>query len=59
MFDISKLFASIHKYDMHDHRNESYVGIIKFLESSNLKDNIKITKSFHKNYLYRSSINQC
>jgi hypothetical protein len=35
---------------MHDHRNESYVGIIKFLETSNLKNNIKIIKSLHKIY---------
>jgi len=36
---------------MHDRRNESYVGIIKFLETSNWKNNIKIIKSLYKNYL--------
>jgi hypothetical protein len=51
MFDISKSFTSLHKHDVYDHINEPYSRIMKYLEKINLKYNIKILKSLHKNHL--------
>ncbi len=50
MYDISKLLMSIYKNDLHDHINEPYDKIIKFVKIFNFKNNIKILKSLHKNH---------
>jgi len=39
----------MHKNDVHDHINEPYDKIVKFVKTFNLKNNIKILKSVHKN----------
>lgn len=41
----------MHKYDVHNHINESYAWKVKTLETTNMEYNIKIVKTLHKNYL--------
>jgi hypothetical protein len=40
----------MYKNDLHDHINEPYDKIIKFVKSFNLKNSIKILKSLHKSH---------
>ncbi len=51
VYDISKLFISMHENDMHDHTNEQHYGIIKILKAFNLENNMKALKYLHKNFL--------
>jgi hypothetical protein len=50
VYDISKLLMSMYKNDLHEHINEPYDKIVKFVESFNFKNNIKILKSLRKNH---------
>lgn len=48
VYDISKLFISMHE---NDHTNEQHYGIIKILKAFNLENNIKTLKCLHNNSL--------